>query len=106
MSFQIEEPVEEAIFVMPVRGVLKAQQISVYVNRHLMHEQTVKGASTIQFSIPEVVAPEGRYDIAIKVPDPITPKELGMNKDQRLLAIQLTGVGLYSREGYDALNQP
>ena len=106
MSFQIEEPVEEAIFVMPVRGVLKAQQISVYVNRQLMHEQTVKGASTIQFSIPEVVAPEGRYDIAIKVPDPITPKELGMNKDQRLLAIQLTGVGLYSREGYDALNQP
>ncbi len=108
MSFQIDEPVEEAIFALSVRGVLagRSQQISVYVNRKLLHQQTVEGRSTIEFSIPGAVAPEGRYDIVIKIPNPTTPKALGINGDERLLAMNLEGVGLYSREGYEALGQP
>lgn len=95
MSFALEEPQKNVMFRMDYFGTIDDnQRVLAYVNNHPVYDAIASGASSLQFIIPMKYAPDGIYDIVFKLPNAVSPRELGINEDGRLLGLQVTGCAL------------
>ena len=101
MGFAISKPQKKAIFEMQVDGTITGyQRVNVYVNEKLLYDEVLGGPATIHVEIPKKVAPDGVFNIVLKLPDAATPMELGINDDPRVLSLRVTGCAIYSQKGY------
>ena len=101
MGFAISKPQKKAIFEMQVDGTITGyQRVNVYVNEKLLYDEVLGGPATIHVEIPKKVAPDGVFNIVLKLPDATTPMELGINDDPRVLSLRVTGCAIYSQKGY------
>lgn len=91
----------DTIFEMPVVDVLTPQRVKIYVNDHLLYNEIVGAPLMITFIIPKEIAPDGIYNIVMKLPDAVSPAELGLNEDPSVLALQLNGFDIYAMETHD-----
>lgn len=73
---------------LPSGSTLVTQRVSVYVNDELIAELTVPPEDTlITFDIPKELTEDGVLDIKFDLPDAISPYELGVSQDERVIAL-------------------
>ena len=97
MGFALEEPRENVLFRMDYSDTFNGdQRVLAYVNNHPVYDEIASGASSIRFSIPMEYAPDGIYNIVLKLPNVVSPVSLGISDDTRKLGLQVIGCGLYA----------
>ena len=74
------------------RGRVTRQAVSVAVNGHAIGRAklTEAGRRTLEFNIPSSAVHPDRLLIAIGVPDHVSPRELGIGRDERRLGIYVS----------------
>ena len=73
---------------LPSDSTLVTQRVSVYVNDELIAKLTVPPEDTlITFDIPKELTEDGVLDIKFDLPDAISPYELGVSQDERVIAL-------------------
>ncbi len=105
MGFALEEPRENVLFRMDYSDTFNGdQRVLAYVNNHPVYDEIASGASSIRFNIPMEYAPDGIYNIVLKLPNVVSPVSLGISDDTRKLGLQVTGCGLYADSDESLLN--
>jgi len=79
-----------------VHGNLIVQHAEVFINRTKVEDWNIDKAEERKLLLPKSLSEYGRFIVAFKLPDAISPKELGINEDMRQLALLFRSIRFFS----------
>jgi hypothetical protein len=97
LLFSIKEPNTDLVLSIKMSpllgGGIKGQHLLVFANNKKISETIIDSNSTYQFSIPSDII-KNELNVSLKLPDAASPKSLGINEDERLLALSIEYLSL------------
>ncbi len=89
IPLSIEEPFQNLEFTMQYMTIDDQQSAKVYANDTLIYEGRLTKGTLGPLFIPGEAVTDGRLLLRFELPNAVSPAELGMNQDQRKLALSL-----------------
>jgi hypothetical protein len=95
LSIPVPQPKSDLVLEAQVEpflggGKIKAQRVGVVVNNKLIANQKIATAQKFLIDIPKEIVTDGLLQIQFDLPDAQSPRELGIRKDKRYLALSFT----------------
>ncbi|MBI4836226.1 MAG: sulfatase-like hydrolase/transferase [Candidatus Abawacabacteria bacterium] len=66
-----------------------SQRLNITINNTTIAQATLDKAETIQVTVPHALIENKQIKLVFELPDAVSPKEVGLNSDERLLGIAL-----------------
>lgn len=98
LRFCVEEVKDDLNLTMDIEQIIGEKQcINVLVNGNEVKTMTITSGEIMSIYIPKsIIDDSGNVSIILQLPDAVSPKELGMSEDTRLLALAMKSITISS----------
>lgn len=98
LSFDLVGKVEDLMLDVEYYTYGGLQKVSLYVNDYLIEEWEAGGSIRKRISIPNKCLSDDKLEIRFECPNAVSPKALGKGTDERMLALALRKLTIFSHE--------
>jgi hypothetical protein len=92
LIFSVKQPDKDLVLSIKMSpllgGDIKGQHLILFVNNQQISESIIDSNNTYQFNIPKDIVKDELH-ISLRLPDAVSPKSLGLNEDNRQLALSI-----------------